>query len=300
MIMSFDSVEYVASIGQELVSNFQVARFATTPGLKGSAREVPTRDKLEQLLPRGIAVGTGCVIDSYGNTSRQMDIVLYEREFCPVYSINQDPATTYYPCEGVIAVGEIKTSVGSSELQNIFTKISSVKKLRRFAPTSNDPAGQSMGLDDTVSFRQYGSPQSIVGTKEEEYNQDSKPFDQIFGFALAGSLTLSPKTFCERFVKLAKDIGYESSPSTIAILNQGVLCPIAVPSDHKITTIVISPKEANHIYYVEHQDNFQFLLSRIYTAYRSGRTVELSAFDRYFAKDGMLRLPSGGHIARLS
>ena len=122
---------YVTQVGQELVSAFQLAGFATTPGQIGSAREVPVRKKLIQLLPRGVGVGAGCVIDSYGNSSRQMDVVLFEREICPVFAINKDPASTYYPCEGpVIAVGEVKTAINSSELEDIFRKI----RLRQGTP----------------------------------------------------------------------------------------------------------------------------------------------------------------------
>ena len=106
MADSFDSIAFAEQIGQELVAAFQLAGFATTHGLIGSAREVPVKDKLAQILPRGIGVGSGCVIDSFGSTSRQMDIVLYEQDICPVYAVNQDPASTYYPCEGVMAVGK--------------------------------------------------------------------------------------------------------------------------------------------------------------------------------------------------
>ncbi len=89
------------------------------------------RDQLEQVLPRGIAVGEGFVIDSYGGTSRQQDVILYERDICPVFSINRTLQTTYYPCEGVIAVGEIKSSLDRNSLQDAFEKVASVKRLRR-------------------------------------------------------------------------------------------------------------------------------------------------------------------------
>ncbi len=42
----------------------EAARQATTPSLTGAAIEMPARQKLEQILPREIAVGSGCVIDS--------------------------------------------------------------------------------------------------------------------------------------------------------------------------------------------------------------------------------------------
>ena len=102
-----------------------------TPELVGDAMEQPVRDRLEQILPRGIAVGSGCVIDTTGGTSRQMDVVLYERGLCPVFCINDSPETTYYPAECVLAVGEIKSSIGKRELADSFEKIRSVKALHR-------------------------------------------------------------------------------------------------------------------------------------------------------------------------
>ena len=118
-----------------------------------------------------------------------MDVVLYEKHLCPVYRINNDPATTYYPCEGVIVVGEIKSRMASTDLEDTFIKIASAKKLRRHTLRSN--AASKLRLPASVPFRRYGSPDSMVGTRTEEFNQDSKPFDQIFGFSLAGSLGLN-------------------------------------------------------------------------------------------------------------
>ena len=101
--------------------------------LRDRTAEQPVRDQLEQVLPRGVAVGKGFVIDSYGGTSRQQDVVLYERDFCPVFSINDTRQTTFYPCEGVIAVGEIKSRLDRDSLENAFKKVASVKALRRHA-----------------------------------------------------------------------------------------------------------------------------------------------------------------------
>ena len=132
MTKSFSSAGYVATLGELLVMEFEVARrLATTPGLIGEAMEHPVRKRLEQILPGGIALGSGCVIDSYGSTSKQMDVVLYERDICPVFTINDTPSTTYYPCEGVIAVGEVKSSIGKAKMMDSFDRIESVKALRR-------------------------------------------------------------------------------------------------------------------------------------------------------------------------
>ena len=173
MANMFDPVAYVKSVGEALVAAFAAGGLATTPGLVGSSREVPVRKRLRQLLPHGVGIGSGCVIDSFGNTSRQMDVVLYENELCPAFSLNEDPASTFYPCEGVIAVGEVKSMLTTAELENVFTKINSVKKLRRFTAESTGPGWKY------VAFRKFGSPLTAATTAEDGYNQELKPTDQI-------------------------------------------------------------------------------------------------------------------------
>ena len=301
MNKNFDAVRYAMNAGRELISSFAGAGLATTAGLVGSAREVPTRKRLQTLLPKGIAVGSGCVIDSYGGTSRQMDIVLYEKHLCPVYSINDDPATTYYPCEGVIAIGEVKSRMAAADLEDTFIKIASAKKLRRYAVRSSDATSDSIGLQASVPFRAYGSHNSILGTRTEEFDQDSKPFDQIFGFSLAGSLGLKPGTLCVKYAELAAENSRTLSPNLIVTLHDDqVLTPIRTPPHRENPEIAISAHNANAVYCVTRPEGgFQFLLSRIYTVYRRGRTVEEVAFDRYFAKDGQLKLPNDGTVADL-
>ena len=185
MLRSFDSVAFVKSVGEALVAAFEAGGLATTPGLTGSSREAPVRQQLGQLLPHGMGVGSGCVIDSFGNASRQMDVILYENEICPAFVLNQDPASTYYPCEGVIAVGEVKSTLASAELEDVFAKIESVKRLRRFTRESSARGWKY------VAFRKFGSIMSAATSADDGYDQESKSSDQIFGFALAGRVVLS-------------------------------------------------------------------------------------------------------------
>ena len=126
---TFDPSEFVRRISLDLVRAFDDAREVTTPQLVGDAMEQPVRDRLEQILPTGIGVGSGCVIDTNGGTSRQTDVVLYERDLCPVFCMNNSPETTYYPVEGVLAVEEVKSAIGKRELADAFDKVRSVKAL---------------------------------------------------------------------------------------------------------------------------------------------------------------------------
>lgn len=294
MEQSFDAISYSRDVGRELIASFESAARATTPGLVGSAREMPVRRKLEHLLPEGIGVGSGCVIDSFGGTSKQQDVVLYEKAFCPIFSVNDAPETTYYPCEGVIAIGEVKSTVATKELTDIFEKIRSVKMLRRFTRRS---ISVLLGTE-SVCYRKYGSSVAFEGTPSEEFNQIDKPFDQIFGFSFAGALGLSDETFCAKFAEHASKTDDHLSPNFMVFLNEGVVFPLA---DGTEPTILPSQKDATGFYFVNKgEENFQTLLSRLYQVYRLGRTVELSAFDRYITRDGILSFPLNGKHIRIS
>ena len=130
-------------------------------------------------------MGSGFVIDSYGGTSRQADIVLYEQDICPVFSVNDTPETTYYPCECVLAVGEVKSSFDRNSVQDAFSKIASVKRLRRHIVrhTVPDPeTGQGWPI-----YRDYGKLRDGgVGVA----NERPKELARVFGFVLAGESRL--------------------------------------------------------------------------------------------------------------
>ena len=201
METSFNPADFVRRIGKELVREFNDARQATTPGLVGDAMEDSVTDRLKQILPRGVGVGSGCVIDVYGGTSRQMDIVLYEEDQCPVFRVSS-PKASYYPCEGVVAVGEVKSRVGKKELADGFSKIRSVKALHRAYNKSVEP-GVAVG-------RTYGSSSSEVAHGFDSSNTNR---GDIFGFILAE----------EPAVRVEKLIGHYAS--NVEALRNDVLSP---------------------------------------------------------------------------
>lgn len=281
MEKTFSLNAYANHLQKELTLSFAGADLATTPGLVGSAKEHPVRMALRALLPPGISLGSGCVIDSHGGTSRQIDVVLYETGICPCFSINDTPETTYYPCEGVVAVGEVKSSLGSNELEDIFRKIESVKQLRRFS----DKHYRSYGTKEAVENYITGSP---------DYSQEDNSLNQIFGFALVGKLKLLPQTFCAKFASRARETEPVLTPNLIVMLKGGILCPATFSGQQEESEMKISLQDSDDMYYVDRGDeNFSFLLSRIYDVFDQGRTVSTSAFGRYFAHD-VTRLPPGG------
>ena len=277
MEKQFDASAYIAHIGEQLVVDFERARQATTPGLVGQAMEMPVRKQLEQILPRGIAVGSGCVIDSDGNTSRQIDVILYERDICPVFSVNNTPETTYYPCEGVIAVGEIKSLLDTNGLADSFAKIASVKCLRRYIvpfPPSLEflPTGERM-----IKYRHYGNNATPSALRAGAFDQDSDEYSQTFGFALFGKLELKPQTLLAKFVELVNKTGDTLSPNMVVTLNDGALYPYSKQSNQ----MQFSAQTASDFVYFAKSPGFRSLIRRIHLAYRSCKTTDSAAFDRY-------------------
>ncbi len=269
----------MARLGKSLINEFQDARQATTGPLIGTAIETSARRRLEQVLPRGIAVGSGCVIDSYGNCSKQQDVVLYERDICPVFSVNDTPESTYYPCEGVLGVIEVKSSLDTTSLRDSFGKIESVRRLRRYGICGPPPTRG----DTRPEYRRYESTKMadrVTFADPEQLNRHG--LDQIFGAVLAGSLRMVPSTFRARYAELAQDFGDDSTPNMVEVLDGGTLWPCSMEGNKAL--ILPSAKNATHFVYSE-SDPLRNLIHSIYLTYRQGVTSPTDALDRYVVGD---------------
>ena len=97
----------------------------------GALIERQFRSQLEEVLPAKIGVSQGFVVDSIGNVSRQMDIILYDKLNTP--RIFASDGAQMFPVEATYACGEIKTTLNASELVDSFEKCLSYKKLCRQA-----------------------------------------------------------------------------------------------------------------------------------------------------------------------
>jgi hypothetical protein len=110
--------------------------FIEHPGSKGDALENAWIEWLRKYLPNRYCVDKAIVIDHEGNTSQQMDIVIYDNWFTP-FIFNQN-GFYYIPAEGVYAVFEVKPDIqGCAGTKNHIEyaggKIESVRVLKREA-----------------------------------------------------------------------------------------------------------------------------------------------------------------------
>jgi hypothetical protein len=98
------------------------------PGEVGRARERILVEFLERFIPEPFDIGTGFVVDRDGNKSGQIDLIIFDKTSSRGIGLKGD--LMYYPCESVVAIGEVKTSIKSrKDLRDALDKIESVQKL---------------------------------------------------------------------------------------------------------------------------------------------------------------------------
>jgi hypothetical protein len=152
----------------------ELAREIDHPGESGTAREHALRELLRRYLPRRVAVDTGFVIDAAGGQSRQVDVVLYDRDSATVWDVS---GVKYFPCETVIAVGEVKTRIRTTRtLVDALNAVRSVKALDRSNGGTNLPiTGPGYSMTPPFTF------------------DPTQPRDQILGFVFTGDSMNRPR-----------------------------------------------------------------------------------------------------------
>ena len=113
----------------QMISKLSTNRaFITHPGSKGDALENAWIEWLKNYLPNRYSIDKAIIIDHEGNTSHQIDVVIYDNWFTPfIFSQN---GFHYIPAEGVYAVFEVKPDI-KDNIGYAAEKIESVRILKR-------------------------------------------------------------------------------------------------------------------------------------------------------------------------
>lgn len=122
--------ELFNGLQNQMVAQLSTNReFITHPGSVGDSLENAWIEWLQKYLPNRYSVDKAIVIDHNGNTSHQIDIVIYDNWFTPfIFTQN---GFHYIPAEGVYAIFEVKPDMCKSYIQYAGEKIESVRQLER-------------------------------------------------------------------------------------------------------------------------------------------------------------------------
>jgi hypothetical protein len=99
------------------------------PVVVGDAAELNWRGMLESIFPLRYQVAKAFVVDSRGNKSEQIDLLIFDRQFSPV--LIDVGEYLFIPAEAVYAVFEIKQQIDRDAILYAAGKIASVRKLHR-------------------------------------------------------------------------------------------------------------------------------------------------------------------------
>lgn len=171
-------------------------RLLPSPGELGIGREEVLRQFFRDFLPQRFGVSTGFVFDSVGNISRQIDIVIYDKQVCP--NLQSGGGRRLFPCESVVCVGEVKSRLDSVDrVRDALENLRSVKVLDRSALGSN------------ISY-QHGW----------EIDQHSDHLDQIFAFVFVVTDCVSEASVIKAWYELLWENKRPNWPNVLFCLDK--------------------------------------------------------------------------------
>lgn len=141
------------------------------PTAKGDGTELHWLEMLQKRLPARYRAEGAFVIDADGNRSQQIDIVIHDRQFCPV--LLDTAGGLHIPAESVYAVLEVKQDLSKKQIEYAGEKIESVRQLRRTSAEFLHASGRSRTM-----------PKPILGGIVTFESGWSPPFGDSFDAAL--------------------------------------------------------------------------------------------------------------------
>jgi hypothetical protein len=122
--------QLLAGLHNDVEQRLSTARksFGHAPS-KGDASESVWLDLLQTYLPRRYEIASAHVVDSRGNFSDQIDVVIFDRQYSPFIFTFQ--GQKIIPAESVYGVFEAKQTLNADLVRYAREKCSSVRKLHR-------------------------------------------------------------------------------------------------------------------------------------------------------------------------
>lgn len=122
--------QLLASLHEDIHNRLEISRKSLNhPVVKGSASEQVWLELFEKYLPKRYQATTAHVVDSKGDFSEQIDIVIFDRQYSP-FIFNYE-GQTIIPAESVYAIFEAKQSVNANQIEYAQNKVASVRRLHR-------------------------------------------------------------------------------------------------------------------------------------------------------------------------
>jgi hypothetical protein len=122
--------QLLSGLHDEIQQKLAIARKSFAhPGTKGDASEQVWLDMLQAYLPQRYQAASAHVVDSHGNFSDQIDVVVFDRQYSPF--IFRFQGQTIVPAESVYAAFEAKQAINATQAKYAQKKVATVRRLHR-------------------------------------------------------------------------------------------------------------------------------------------------------------------------
>ncbi len=131
----------------------------------GMYREYLVKKVLEKIVPSKYCITDGFIIDSDNNISKQMDIIIYDKNYVPPFF---DEAYTIVPIEAVIAIIQVKTTIDKKSLEDSVDNLNSINHL------NSKIDGQVISANEVklIKEKRYIMPYKIVVAYRTECSEN--------------------------------------------------------------------------------------------------------------------------------
>ncbi|GAA5117322.1 hypothetical protein GCM10023339_27900 [Alloalcanivorax gelatiniphagus] len=116
------------------------------PGTLGDQSEADWVMMLSDFLPARYSVGPIFAVDSRGDSSQQIDVAIYDKQYSPMW-FGGSGGTKFVPVESVYAVFEAKPTMNSTYLTYAREKVASVRRLHRSSAAIKHAGGTYRATD---------------------------------------------------------------------------------------------------------------------------------------------------------
>lgn len=238
--------DWVQTISEMINISYKVGKSVSDHStILGDARESFIRDILEKFLPSSIVIGSGQVIDQCGGKSKQIDIIIYRREF-PV--LKTFGSADVYLIEGVIATIEVKSFLDKDNLKTSLDNAKSVKELK--------PKFVMPSLNYTLySYFQKSYEDDLTDAELFSFKQMVSP--ETFVFAYRGQKLATTKKHIEDWFLSCKGAEENSYYLPEAISTN----EFAMVKD--LDGIVIPKKDSNSMAYRSDECSIRFIVNQL-------------------------------------
>lgn len=150
-------------------------------GVRGTIREIFVKQFLEPFLPPQIGIGTGEIINHQGGRSKQLDVVLYNKDRVPPVLISGSDIGLF-PWECVVSVIEVKSALNISVLEESHQNAASVKQVYS---NLNERDVLVSGLKPLDNMFSYGPVPYYVFAFDTDLSESNETSEIKLGMQLA-------------------------------------------------------------------------------------------------------------------